>query len=123
MDSFNKVLSFVLGLIVVIVFIVVLSNRLNLGNKLLPFRQSSPTPTPKTVAKGTTPTPTVGFFQPTTQPQAKGGQQAGQQPTQQPAQGQKGTVKSIPATGSPTEALLILNSALLLGFYLRRKTS
>jgi hypothetical protein len=47
MDSFNKIISFVLGLVVVVVFLAVISGRLNLGSK-----KASPTPTP-------TPTPTV----------------------------------------------------------------
>lgn len=117
MDSFNKVLSFVLGLVVVIVFIVVLSNRLKLGNKFLPFQSNTPTATP--IAKKITPIPTIRFYpgqggtKATPQPQPKGDQQANQY--------QPGTVKTIPSTGSPTELLLALNSTLLLGFYLRKK--
>lgn len=119
MDSFNKVLSFILGLVVVIVFIIVLSNRLNLGKKFLPFQTNTPTVT--TMAKKVVPTPTIRFYTgqggvivPTT-PQTKGGQQVGQR--------QPGTVKTIPSTGSPTEVLLLLNSVLALGFYLRKKTA
>lgn len=119
MDSFNKVLSFVLGLVVVIVFIVVLSNRLKLGNKFLPFQQTIPTVTP-TSKKKITPVPTLRFYpgqggtsKVTPQPQTKVGQQANQY--------QPGKVKTIPSTGSPTELLLALNSTLLLGFYLRKK--
>ena len=41
MDSFNKIISFVLGLVVVVVFLAVISGRLNLGSK-----KASPTPTP-----------------------------------------------------------------------------
>ncbi len=119
MGSFNKVLSFVLGLVVVIVFIIVLSNRLKLGDKFLPFQKTTPIMT-STSNKKTTPTPTIRFYpgqggtnKVTPQPQPKGGQQANQY--------QPGTVKTIPSTGSPTEVLLALNSTLLLGFYLRKK--
>jgi hypothetical protein len=109
MGNFNRVLSFVLGLVVVIVFIIVLSSRLNLGQKFIPFQQNktSVTPTPKSqVAKVT---PTVSFYGPTGT-QTKGGQVLTITP------------KTIPNTGSPTAALILFNSTLFLGFYLRRKT-
>ena len=56
MDSFNKVLSFVLGLVVVVVFIAVASKRLNLNTKFLPFSSGAANkvtviPTPSPVAK------------------------------------------------------------------------
>jgi hypothetical protein len=112
MGSFNKVLSFILGLVVVIVFIIVLSRRLNFSKNFLPFQSTTPTVTP-IAKKDVVPTPTLGFYRITPQPQTKGGQQA--------VQPQTGTVKSIPSTGSPTAILLALNSTLFLGFYLRRK--
>jgi hypothetical protein len=124
MGSFNKVLSFILGLVVVIVFIIILSRRLNIGDNLLPF-QSSKTPTVTKAAgqkTGVTPTPTVGFYpgqggitKTTPQHQPKGGLQVDQNKTS--------TVKTIPSTGSPTQLLLALSSTLLLGFYLRKKTN
>ncbi len=119
MDSFNKVLSFVLGLVVVIVFIVVLSNRLKLGNKFLPFKETTPVVSP-TAKKETTPATALRFYpgqgggnKMTPQPQAKSPQPVNQY--------QPKTVKAIPSTGSPTELLLALNSTLLFGFYLRKK--
>jgi hypothetical protein len=117
MDNFNKVLSFILGLVVVVVFIIVLSSRLDLGKKFLPFQSGTPTPKVTPTAKKPTPTPTIGFYSGQggavgpTKAQTKGGQVQIEKPT------------SIPSTGSPTEALLILNSGLLLGFYLRKKTA
>ena len=48
MDSFNKIISFVLGLVVVVVFLAVISGRLNLGSK-----KASPTPTPTPTVAGT----------------------------------------------------------------------
>ncbi len=121
MDSFNKVLSFVLGLVIVIVFIVILSNRLNLGKKFLPFQTGAPTPKTTPRAKRTTPTPSIYFYSgqgeatTSTTSQTKGGQQA--------TQTQPGKLKTIPSTGSPTEALLLLGSTFLLGIYLRKKTA
>lgn len=65
MENFNKVLSFVLGLVVVVVFVVVLSGRLNLnlknaltGKKISTGKVSvtgTPTPTPITTAKKASP--------------------------------------------------------------------
>lgn len=65
MENFNKVLSFVLGLVVVVVFVVVLSGRLNLNlkNALTGKKTSTgkvsvtgaPTPTPITTAKKASP--------------------------------------------------------------------
>lgn len=48
MDQFNKAISFILGLVVVAVFIAIASGRINLSGKL-PFSSKStitPTPTP-----------------------------------------------------------------------------
>lgn len=47
MDNFNKVISFVLGLVVVLVFFSVVTGRLKLPGKLSSsFAKVSPTPTP-----------------------------------------------------------------------------
>lgn len=104
MDSFNKVISFVLGLIVVVVFLAVISGRLNLKNKSLSLGGKSAT---------VTPTQTQG---------------AGIQPTQAPTNRYqttqtvgKNTAKSIPATGVPTLFLPSAISALLGGLHLRRR--
>lgn len=56
MDSFNKVISFVLGLVVVLVFFAVVTGRLKLPGKLsTPFSKSTttaiPTPTPISTVK------------------------------------------------------------------------
>lgn len=56
MENFNKVLSFILGLVVVVVFVSVLSGRLNLGlkEKLIGGKtqaKATPTPTPKQTTK------------------------------------------------------------------------
>ena len=49
MEGFNKAISFILGLVVVVVFIAVLTGRINLKNKIPSFTGgifSRPTPTP-----------------------------------------------------------------------------
>lgn len=56
MDSFNKVISFVLGLVVVLVFFAVVTGRLKLPGRLsTPFSKSTatstPTPTPISIVK------------------------------------------------------------------------
>lgn len=120
MENFNKVLSFILGLIVVIVFVIVLSGRLNLKNKFLPFADTSPTPVSKTQTKKITPTPTspVEINQYQDQP-SKGSSTTSN--TSQAGKGGLTGAKSIPATGSPTLLLPLLGSSALLGFYLRKK--
>ena len=80
MGNFNKVLSFILGLVVVIVFVIVLSKRLNLQSKFIPFgNKTSPTPTiTKLSDKGlekptdkTKDTPEIKFTQPEEQEDTK----------------------------------------------------
>jgi hypothetical protein len=109
MDSFNKVISFVLGLVVVIVFFAVVSGRLKIGNFSPSFAKKtvSPTPTPistvtidqeqKTVVKTQTKNTTSYNSYQTTQ------------------------TKKIPATGLPT---LFIPSLLASGFggYFLKKT-
>jgi hypothetical protein len=58
MDSFNKIISFILGLVVVVVFFAVVTKKLDLGKGLLNFNKTSgkttvslsPTPTPKSIS-------------------------------------------------------------------------
>ena len=83
MANFNKVLSFFLGLVVVVVFVIVLSNRLNISNKIIPFsnikitKKVTPTPVKKTstITQKTTKEPSeVKFTQPAVvNQQTKGG--------------------------------------------------
>lgn len=102
MDNFNKIVSFVLGLIVVVVFIAVISGRLNLGKKLSQMTTKvSPTPTPsKKISYYTTPTLTPAL----TGSYVSNGK----------------TPSSIPSTGSPTLLLPILLSGLGGGIFMRR---
>jgi hypothetical protein len=119
MDSFNKVISFVLGLVVVIVFFLVVTGKINLKGKL--------GSTPATNSK------TTGFFNfggssvtPTLTPT----------PTQSTSSASNGTVnsnntynqtgktvktsKTIPSTGLPTLFIPILFSGLAGGSFLSK---
>ena len=52
MDSFNKVISFVLGLVVVLVFFAVVTGKIKLPGKLSSsFAKTTPTPTPISTVK------------------------------------------------------------------------
>ncbi len=141
MSGFNKVTSFVLGLIVVLVFLFVFGSRVNLSDKLLAFKDTKVTPSPSSV-QAPTPTPVTkkkGFFE------SLFGRKITPTPTATPTSkitkiienNTKGSVsttttttaantmttqpKTIPQTGSPTILLPILISALGSGMYLRKK--
>lgn len=107
MDNFNKVLSFILGLVVVIVFFAVLTGRLSLkksfpfiSTKATPAAKVEVTPTPKPVSSIVV-SPTTSIYQ------------RYQTTTKTPS--------SIPSTGSPTLLLPFFISTLAAGFYLRKK--
>ncbi|QQG44375.1 MAG: hypothetical protein HYW86_00430 [Candidatus Roizmanbacteria bacterium] len=111
MDNFNKVISFVLGLVVVIVILVILAGRFNLKGKFLPLSEDtkktniSLTPSPKLVAqKGTT-------------------QNSGKKedPFFRSYKGDDVAVTSIPNTGISSLFLPLAASAFGAGIYLRRK--
>lgn len=106
MDNLNKTISFVLGLVVVLVFFAVISGRINLKGRL-PFIAGSTTPTP-TKSPVITPIPTSGL----TINQPSGSYNNNNNQTKPP--------KTIPSTGSPTLLFPILISALSGGFMLRR---
>ncbi len=105
MDNLNKTVSFVLGLVVVLVFLAIVTGRFNLKNKLpllsgkvSPTQTASVTPTPKTMTVGTK----IG------QNSAYGDYKMKQTPS------------NIPATGSPTILLPLLFSGLGGGFFLKK---
>lgn len=103
MDSFNKVISFVLGLVVVIVFLAIVSGKIDLRKRItgsggVPLFSSKPTPT----------------LTPTVIPTSKSTSTYNQYNNQTP--------KKIPATGSPTIILPLLVSVLSGGIYLRKKS-
>lgn len=59
MSGFNKATSFILGLIVVLVFLFVFGSRINLSDKLIAFRNIKATPTPKVALITPTPNPSA----------------------------------------------------------------
>ncbi|MDO8497583.1 MAG: hypothetical protein Q7S61_03495 [bacterium] len=117
MDSFNKIISFVLGLVVVVVFLAILSTKFNLNQKLLPLAGGAKaTPTP-TKIQTITPSPVsltivTGFPTPT-----------GMRPYQTNTTtviNQTGSATAIPKTGVETIFLPFVISTLLGGAFLRK---
>lgn len=106
MGNFNKVLSFILGLVVVIVFVIVLSKRLNLQSKFIPFGNKT-SPTPTITKSSDKEKPEIKFTQPE------------EQETQETQEAVK-QIQSIPETG-PSEVLLYLYTTIgTAGIFLRR---
>lgn len=141
MNSTSYMFSFVLGLIVVIVFLVVLNSRFNFVGNLFNrdtnrVAVNQPTPSP---APSVTLVPTTGQNQPTARPtqrptaapQILGRTSPAARPTAQPTQAvqnnqraaqpsQTRTVTQIPNTGSPTAVIAVLPALLALGVKLRK---
>lgn len=104
MDNLNKTISFVLGLIVVLVFLAIITGRLNLKNRLS-FLSSKVSPTP--IVK-ITPTPT----------KLVESNKIGSTYGNYTMKGK--TPSTIPSTGSPTILLPFIFSAISGGFFLRK---
>jgi hypothetical protein len=133
MDNFNKVISFVLGLVVVVVLLVILTGRFNLREKFLPLKdtatkttpaKTSPTPTSKATAKGATGTAQAPAQTKGGQPLQKGTSyeyHAYNQPVSQQGQTKGGapTATTIPQTG-PGLLIPFALTALLGGAFLRK---
>ncbi|MFA6017018.1 MAG: hypothetical protein WC744_02945 [Patescibacteria group bacterium] len=129
MDSFNKVISFVLGLVVVLVFFAVITGKINLKNKTNTTSTSkstlSPTPTPKSSGgffgffKPTTPTPTP-TLKPISSITTNTGADTNNVYKQNSQTVQYSSAKSIPSAGLPTIFLPILFSGLAGGSFLRK---
>ena len=129
MDSFNKVISFVLGLVVVLVFLAVITGKINLKKKPASTLAVTPTPIEKK-SEGF-----FGFFKPASPTSTQT-----PNPTQKPSSTVKieagvngssdyksynqtsgsSTPKSIPATGLPTLFIPALLSGVLAGSFLRK---
>ena len=119
MDSANKVISFVLGLVVVIVFLAVITGRFKLKSiASLPF-VSKTTPTPTVTSKGKI-ISSVTVPGTTTQ---NTGVSSNPNSNYKPYNtiSNNGNLKSIPSTGEPTILLSIALSSLLGGIYLKKK--
>lgn len=106
MENFNKIFSFVLGLVVVVVFLAVLTGKIDLkkrffdGNGVLSNINKN-----KNTA---TPTPTASYVKIKTETAIKTNQYQTQ-------------AKEIPSTGLPTIVLPTVFSSLLTGIYLSKK--
>lgn len=102
MDGFNRIISFVLGLVVVIVFFAVVTGRINFkgglpkltGATATPTKSASTTPTP--ISKIVIPTGSYGSYK------------------------NNGKATSIPATGLPTLFVPSLIAGALGGAFLRK---
>lgn len=128
MDSFNKVISFVLGLVVVLVFFAVVTGKINLKSKTGSVSNATLTPTPIQknstgffgFFKSTSPTPTPTTTQkpsPITINTNTNGNNTYKQYNQTSS---STTPKSIPATGLPALFIPILFSGLVGGSLLRK---
>lgn len=117
MDNVNKIISFVLGLIVVVIVLLLVTGRLNIfkgGNFFAARGNTSTTPTPTKVggqSTKTTPTPKriAQNTAPTTQSGGNDQEEIG-----------SGNIKTIPSTGAPTVVLVFSGIILIGGMYLRK---
>ena len=141
MENANKIISFILGLIVVVVFIAIVTGKFNLGKKIKTLSKVTPTTTPKVTPKVTPEvTKKVTITYPSnTQAKTAAPQGYNQQKTQ-PAPAQKkavtstgnyqakgtatdiygNSVSNIPNTGAPTLLLPTAFSLLAGGTFLKR---
>lgn len=141
MEGMNKIISLFLGLIVVMVLFAIITGRFTpfKSKTLSSTAKVSVTPTPTTAgqkkflglftigsAKPTlTPTPTIKTVvvnTTTTGSYTTDSTNVNNTYNTTPIITQAGTIKTIPATGSPTELLPLFGSALIAGVYLRRKS-
>jgi len=127
MDNFNKVLSFILGLVVVVVFFAVLTGRLSF-KKNFPFITSKSnsmtksdgiTPTPRLTI---TPTPVSSLVISSQKTSSSKENASDDNSYYRRYQTTSTTPKSIPSTGSPTFLIPFFISTLGFGFYLRKKS-
>ncbi len=137
MDNINKIISFILGLIVVVVFIAIVTGRLGgLGKKVQTLSKGNATPT---VTPRTSPQPTkkvtpvaIKYLSPTkTAAKPVAGTSgsttgtSGTKATQYNANGKTtqiagNNVSTIPNTGAPTLLLPLAFSMLAGGVFLRK---
>lgn len=123
MDSFNKVISFALGLVVVLVFFAVVTGRINFKSKTsTTSAKTTITPTPAQKNSGgffglfkpATPTPT-----PTSKPVSSATKGAIESNVYK-QNTETSSAKSIPSTGLPTLFIPMLISGLAGGSLLRK---
>lgn len=112
MEDFNKVISFILGLIVVVVALVIITRKYDFTKKLLPFSSNAKvtvTPTPKGKV----------ISEVTVEGQSTSDYQVNNYQNQTTTAGK--TPSTIPATGAPTFLLPIYLSSLFIGLKLRKR--
>jgi len=119
MDNFNKLFSFVLGLIVVVVFFAVLTGRINFKNKFVPLTSFNS-------SNKTTPTPTKSAGNSNLNKKIVSSLEVENQSLASSYKNYSSpsglnNLKSIPSTGSETFLLPLMFSGLIGGFSLRRK--
>lgn len=136
MDQFNKALSFILGLVVVAVFIVVASGKFKFGNLKLPNAKTSakvsitptvsPTPSKKSVKPTVTPISTMKVASNGKITVLTAGKAQLLTPT--PAYNEtyhsysgKGVPAAIPSTGVPIVLFPLMGSGLVTGLFLKSK--
>jgi len=116
MEGFNKAISFILGLVVVVVFIAIVTGRINLfkkgGQPIFSggiFSSATPTPSlePAPTSSAMILSPTAGQANPTNHPYQSNNSGAVKTPS------------TIPSTG-PEMLIPLVAFALVLGVFLRR---
>lgn len=112
MDSFNKIISFVLGLVVVIVFFAVVTGRINFKGGLPRLTKATTTPTQPPTPSPSTQSGTKVVINPTS-----GAQGRYQQQTQKTT---TSSTKQIPATGLPALFIPSLLASAGAGAFLSR---
>jgi len=116
MENFNKLISFILGLVVVIVFLLIISGKIDLRKKLITkktttiIENNSLTLTPTPIIKKT-----ITEVSLTTQTNKYQEQSTKKTTVDKPF------TKEIPATGSPTIFIPFVFSTLSLGFLINKK--
>lgn len=111
MENLNKIISLLIGLVIVIVFFAVLSGRINLRNLTNLGRSTakiSPTLTPVPTKKVPTPSPTLSY-------------QVNRNQSQTGSSANGSVPNKIPSTGLPSVFIPSLITALLAGIALSRK--
>lgn len=111
MDNFNKVFSFILGLIVVVVFLAVITNRLNLRDRIAGLRGKKQAEKTISVTPTEKPKPVSQLSKQTTK--TLSGESKDFHSYQKP--------NSIPATGVSPIIFFLAGMGLVGGNYLRKK--
>lgn len=109
MDNFNKVVSFVLGLVVIVVFLAIITGRFRLGNTLTNLTKRNVT---------VTPSPTKTSSIKTQIPAKVVSKGQGKSPI---IYNQYQAPSSIPSTGAPTILVPLLIGGLFAGRFLQKQ--